>query len=327
MRALLVPLIVAGCLPGYREGRDGPRDELVVAATLDGDTLSLTTEWSLRGERERGRRLTIALSDGTCLLVGDEEDFAGAPSLPLSPIEHDLVAGPHAVLHPLDDALELVFDDGRPRTRHGFAPDTRVRWVVDTTLVLVEKHRLVDLESGRSILVDGPDWAKRFAIAQNRLFAVQDGHLAAYDLHLRELAAPAPALTLYDVGGAFGVAHVWQHALGDDIGFTHVRGARAVALTGFRGAAATASLAAWSSVGPGTALSFAENSFYAQIDGEPFELVEGELARIPAALGGLVTADAGMIVLANPDDRAVWVSVAGGALRPYSFNRCAYAGH
>ena len=317
--------LVAGCLPARSYG-DGPHEELVVAAELAGDTLRLTTEWERHGDRERGRRLDITLYDGVCQLVGDEQDFEAPPKLPLADLEHDVVAGPHAILHPVDGALELVFDDGRPRRRYSVAPGTRVRWVVDTTLVLVAKHKLVDLETGREILVDAPDWAQRFAVAHGKVYAMQEGQLTVFDRNLHAVPAPSAGLELYEVGGTFGVDHVWQHRLGDEVGWTHVRGARAAALTGFRGVAPHAVAATWLRIGPGTELAFAGRRLYARIDGEPYELVDTRLARVPADLGAIVLADARTVVLASPAERAVWVSRDAGPLVPYSYNACSHAG-
>jgi len=317
--------LLAGCLPARGSG-DGPREEVVVAAELGGETLHLTTEWEHRGDRERGRRLDLTLSDGTCRLVGDEYDFASPPRMTLADLDHDVVAAPHAILHPVDGGLELVFDDGRPRRRYEIATGTRVRWILDTTLVLIAKHRLVDLETGREVLIDAPEWAHRFALAGDRVLAIQDGQLAAFDVHLHEVPAPAPALQLYVVDGAYGVDHLWQHRLGDEIGWTHVRGARAVALTGFRGVAPYAVPATWLTIGPGTELAFAGAHLYARIDGEPFELSDNRLSRVPAAPGAIVSADARSVVLANPAEHAVWVSIDGGPLAPYSYNGCAHAG-
>ncbi len=326
MHVLLSLAILAGCLPARGSG-DGLREELVVAAELEGETLHLTTEWEYRGDRERGRRLDITLHDGVCLLVGDEPDFIDPPRMPLAELEHDVIAGPHAILHPVHGGLELVFDDGRPRIHHDIAPGTRVRWVVDTTLVLIAKNRLLDLQTGNAILIDAPEWAHRFALAQGAVFAMQEGQLAALDRNLSELPAPAPIMELYEIGGTFGVEHVWLRRLGDDVGWTHVRGTRAVALTGFRGASPYATLASWIPIGPRTELAFAGQSLYARIDGEPFELVERRLEHVPNDLGALISADARAIVIANPAERAVWLSTGGGPLVPYSFNSCAYAAH
>lgn len=321
VRILVLLALFAACLPLSHGGGDGPREELIVSGSLDGETLHLYTEWSYRGERERGRHLTIALSSGECLLRGDEPDFADRPKLPLSEIEHDLAAGPHAILHPVEGGLELVFRDGRPRKRHAVARGTRVRWVVDTTLILVEKHRLIDLETGRSLLVDGPEWAQRFAIAQGRVFAMRDGQLVVTDLHLREVPGFDPQLTLYNVGGTFGVDHVWQQAFGDDVGWTHVRADRAVALTGFRGIGPYGVEATWVSEGS-EERSVGSRVQYIRIDGVAYERRGEQLSRVPADLGAIVAADARMILLANPAERVVWISVGGAPLRPFSYNNC-----
>jgi hypothetical protein len=69
----------------------------------------------------------------------------------------------------------------------------------------------------------------------------------------------------------------------------------------------------------------ADGAMYLRIDGRPYELLRGQLAPVPADLGVIVIADARIVVLANAEESAVWVSVAGDHLRPYSINACRYA--
>ena len=267
-------------------------------------------------------------------------------------------ASPSAILHPSEGALELVHDSGA-RQRLPRAASTTVQWVLNTTLVLLDGHDLLDLESGRRRTVYGVRGSSMaFALAAKRIYVVEEGELVILDLHLRELAREVPTLTLYTGDNRT----VWKQGARDDLGFLPAMSPWAVALRGFRSiatvpvtwafptpVAASAELPGpvatiegsplligdtWlTSLGstkvvsrpPGPVmLPVGVREGYALIAGRPYQLKYDYLAHVPRNLGQIAHADAHVVVITGEDARVIWVSRDGGPLRGYSLEGCIF---
>lgn len=225
MRALLLGL--AAC--HLHVASSASPEEEIRRAWLAGNDLYLSTDWRwpsyTERDPDRGRELRVSLLDGRCEILEDAPSAPDPPRDPLVSLDHDVRASPTTVLHRTPRAIELVHASG-VRQRLPLAKDSLVRWVLDTPLVLLDERLLVDVESGRRLPVRG---ARGFTFAADRIYVIDEGELAIFDLHLRELAREVPMMTLYTApNGA-----VWKHAADDDLGWIPANNPWAVPIGGY----------------------------------------------------------------------------------------------